>query len=161
MAILSRFIAVFLTGFFLANQAFAQTILIVEVERDGKITQRVSYSESDLRDIGLHQVTTENAYIDGVKTFEGPLLRDLASRLGVLDSRIAYMIAENDYTVEIPMTEIIKYDVILAIFAEGVDFSPRDKGPIWVIYPMSAHKELQEPKYNGRLIWQLDRIVFK
>jgi hypothetical protein len=161
MAVLSRFVAVFLMGLFLAKAAFAQTILIVEIERDGKITRRVSYSEADLREIGIHQVKTENAYVDGLKTFEGPLLRDLAARLGVLDFKIAYMIAENDYTVDIPMREIITYDVILAIAADGVDFSPRDKGPIWVIYPMSEHKELQEPKYNGRLIWQLDRIVFK
>ncbi len=161
MAVLSRFVAVFLMGFFLANVGFAETILIVEVERDGKITRRVSYSEADLYEIGAHQVKTENPYIDGPKTFEGPLLRDLAARLDVLDSKIAYMVAENDYTVDIPLREIITYDVILAITADGVRFSPRDKGPIWVIYPMSEHQELQDPKYNGRLIWQLDRIVFK
>ena len=39
----------------------------------------------------------------------------------------------------------------------GEQMSIREKGPFWVIYPMSEHAELREPAYNDRLIWQLRR----
>ena len=41
---------------------------------------------------------------------------------------------------------------------EGAPLSRRDKGPLWLMYPISSHSELQEPVYLGRLIWQVVRI---
>ena len=43
----------------------------------------------------------------------------------------------------------------------GKRLSLRDKGPIWVIYPMTDNKELQDPAYNQRLVWQLVKIEVK
>ncbi len=154
------FVAAILATFFV-SVASAQEILTVQVERDGKVTSSVTFDADQLHAMGLHQIKTENAYVDGMKTFEGPLLRDLVTQFGAEDLSLGYMVAENDYTVEIPMHEFFAYDVILALSVDGEAFSPRGKGPIWVIYPMSSHKKLQDPKYNGRLIWQLTRIVFK
>lgn len=34
----------------------------------------------------------------------------------------------------------------------------REKGPIWVIYPMNDHPELRSDTYNDRLVWQLKEI---
>ncbi len=39
--------------------------------------------------------------------------------------------------------------------------SIRENGPLWVIYPMSEHPELQEAIYTSRLIWQLIGIDVK
>ena len=45
--------------------------------------------------------------------------------------------------------------MILAMQADGTRLSIRDKGPIWLMYPVDDFPELQDPKYNLRLIWQL------
>jgi hypothetical protein len=39
--------------------------------------------------------------------------------------------------------------------------SVRENGPLWIIYPMSDHPELQAPIYNSRLVWQLTAIAIK
>jgi hypothetical protein len=44
---------------------------------------------------------------------------------------------------------------------DGVPLSKRDKGPIWMIYPMSDHEELRDPVYNSRLIWQVVKLEYK
>ena len=56
---------------------------------------------------------------------------------------------------------VTDYDVILAMWANGVRLSRRDKGPIWLMYPLDDHPELSEAKYSSRLVWQLVRMELK
>lgn len=121
-------------------------------------SQLISLSEEELR--GLPQVTvrTSNEFVDGTTEFVGPLARDVIDIIGHRASTMAKMTAINDYSVTIDLAEFDQYDVILAMSQDGKALSPRGKGPIWVIYPMDDHPELQDPFYNNRLIWQLIRI---
>jgi hypothetical protein len=51
--------------------------------------------------------------------------------------------------------------VILALSMDGRELSLRDKGPIWIVYPRDDHKELHDPVFNSRWIWQLDRLELR
>ena len=42
--------------------------------------------------------------------------------------------------------------------ADGKPLSRREKGPLWLMYPISDHAELRDPIYLRRLIWQVVRI---
>ena len=42
--------------------------------------------------------------------------------------------------------------------ADGEKLSRREKGPLWLMYPISDHAELNDPIYLRRLIWQVVRI---
>ena len=141
--------------------SFADTILTVTVKQSGQADQLTEFSRGDLQDLGLATLRTANDYVDGSAIFEGPLMRDLIVFVGGENANIARMIASNDYTVEIPMEEFFKYRVIIALKQDGKQLSLRDKGPIWLIYPMSQHVELRDPAFNNRLIWQLDRVTFE
>ena len=52
-------------------------------------------------------------------------------------------IAANDYFVDIPTQDFRDYDAILAMEADGKQLSRRDKGPLWLMYPISDHAELR------------------
>jgi len=69
------------------------------------------------------------------------------------------MHAINEFSVTVPASDAYQYNVILALFSDGEAMSIRDKGPIWVIYPMDDHEELLDDSYNSRIIWQLTRIT--
>ena len=69
------------------------------------------------------------------------------------------MQALNDFSVTVPAADAFNYDVILAVLKDGEKMPIRDKGPIWVIYPMDDHAELRDDLYNGRLVWQLKSIT--
>jgi hypothetical protein len=108
----------------------------------------------------LPQVTivTENEFSDGPVTYKGPLVRDVLEHLALDQADTLRFIAANDYFVEIPTSDFRRFNVILAMEADGKKLSRREKGPLWLMYPISDHAELQDPLYIHRLIWQVVRI---
>ena len=120
----------------------------------------VVLSEDDVIALAQATVNTENEFVDAMTAFEGPLGRDVLALVGA-ESGTVVLTAVNDYAVEVPYEDFMNYDVVFAMSADGERFSRRDKGPIWVVYPMSDHSELQDPVYNARLIWQLVKVEIK
>lgn len=113
-----------------------------------------------LEDIGLRTLKTSTNWTTGVKTFEGVLVRDVLRRVG---AKGTYAIASalNDYSAEIPLSDFEKFDVLLALRMDGRDLLPRDKGPIWIVYPRDQHAELQDARYDQRWVWQLNSLTIR
>jgi hypothetical protein len=104
-------------------------------------------------------IVTENEFVDGMVTYHGPLVRDVLEHLGLDEAETLRFIAANDYYVDIPASDFRQYNAILAMEADGTRLSRRDKGPLWLMYPLSDHPELRgDPVYVTRLIWQIFRI---
>jgi hypothetical protein len=103
-------------------------------------------------------VATENEFSDGVVSYRGPLVRDVLALVGLDDLDEVRFTAANDYFVDIPTTDFSDYNAILAMDADGEKLSRREKGPLWLMYPISEHSELRDPVYMRRLIWQVVRI---
>ncbi len=129
---------------------------LVIVDANGQLVK--SYTVDDLAALPQHRIVTGNEFVEGKVTFEGPRVRDVLKDAGITPARKMTFIALNDYAVQIPSAEFAKYDPILALKANGKWLSRRDKGPIWMIYPMDDFPELHDPVFNSRLIWQLARI---
>jgi hypothetical protein len=139
-----------------AGVAHAQAPALELVGAVGQVTLDLS-----LEDLGaMPQVTivTENEFSDGMVSYRGPLVRDVLDRVGLGGLESVRFVAANDYFVEIPTSDFRNYDAILAMEADGKPLSRREKGPLWLMYPISEHAELQDPEYLRRLIWQVVRI---
>lgn len=137
-----------------AGPIWAQTALEVHA-RDGLVK---SYSLEDLQAFAQATMRTSNEFVDGQVAFTGPLAQAVLEDAGVPMDAVVLLTAANDYQVEVDTKEFEHYGVILALTQDGKALSRRDKGPIWVMYPMSEFAELQDPVYNNRLVWQLVRI---
>lgn len=123
----------------------------------------VSGAEFDremLADFPQHEIRTTTEWTDGVKTFRGPLVRDLLDSIGASGTSVVAT-ALNDYAVEISIREFQAYAVILAVSMDGEELTVRDKGPIWIVYPRDQHRELQGPEMNDRWIWQLRSLEIR
>lgn len=118
-------------------------------------------TRADLEALEWRTIRTETEFTDGVKEFSGPRIAVLLDLVGRAGATKVQMVAANDYAVEIDIDELIEYDAIAAMLMDGERLSIRDKGPIWVMYPIDDFTELQDPAYNSRLIWQLTRMVFR
>ncbi len=134
------------------------TILELRNARIAQGTGIVQFSREDLKALRQAKITTSNDFIDGTAVFSGPLATDVIDRIGRAGSVSVRMLAKNDYSIEVTLDEIRKYEPILALEMDGVPLSPRNKGPIWLMYPVSDYPELSDPAYNGKLIWQLELI---
>lgn len=110
-----------------------------------------------LESMGSHQVQTSTIWTEGVIQFEGVELGHLMTRLGA-DGSILRLTALNDYAVEIPMSEAVAGGPLLALRMNGVALSPRDKGPVWLVYPYDTNAEYKNEVSYSRSIWQLTTI---
>ena len=52
-----------------------------------------------------------------------------------------------------------RFPVLIAFAQNGRPMPVRERGPLWVIYPLDSYSELQNPVFHARMIWQLRRIV--
>jgi hypothetical protein len=60
-----------------------------------------------------------------------------------------------------PMEDVRKFGVILALKRDGEYMTVRDKGPLFIVYPFDSDPELKVQKYYSRSVWQVARIEVK
>lgn len=113
---------------------------------------------AELRALPQHELLVDTEWYEGTQSFTGPLARDVIQVIGQGTGTIAHLVAINDYAIDVPFSDFETYDVIFALDQNGEPMSPRDKGPIWVMYPLNDHAELRDPETNGKLLWQLVRL---
>jgi hypothetical protein len=110
-----------------------------------------------LETLPRHELETSTSVTDGVNHFEGFLMRDLLEWVGA-EGETAAALALNDYLIEIPLADFHDYDVLVADTMDGEALTPRDKGPLWIVYPRDDHLELQDIRYDYRWVWQLYQL---
>jgi hypothetical protein len=142
----------------LPTQSVAAPVLTVIFPDANGEAQTIEYTDEEILALEQVEITTDNDYVDDTAVFSGPRLRDVFGDQEIGSEDSIRLRALNDYSTEMPASEALDYDVILALSMNGERLSVRDKGPIWVIYPMSEHEELREPRYNDRLVWQLSSV---
>lgn len=117
-------------------------------------------TRADLETLPQHRTETSTTVTDGTITFDGFLMRDLLDLVHA-EGDTVIALALNDYQVEIPISDFYDYDVIGAMAMQAKPLSPRDKGPIWIIYPRDDYRELQDIRYDMRWVWQLRSLHVK
>lgn len=140
----------------LATETGMPAILVV----DGHVAggNPVRFDLDRLKSLPAITVKTVTPWTDGENTFEGVRVRDLLDRLGGKGSAVL-VDSIDDYQIAIPMADFRDYDVIVAYAMNGQPLPLDDKGPLWIIYPFSAHFGLQKDIYFSRSVWQLTRLT--
>ena len=130
------------------------------------ITGRIAYTnngdsaafdETMLAALPSTVLETTTVVTDGVKQFDGFLMRDLLARVGA-EGETVTATALNDYIIDIPMEDFERFDVLVATHMDGQRLLPSDKGPLWIVYPRDDHAQLQDIRYDYRWVWQLVRL---
>lgn len=126
--------------------------------RQTNVGDTAQFDTAMLETLETHTLTTETSVTDGVNHFEGFLIRDLLEWVDA-DGEQVVATALNDYIVEIPLDDFYQYDVLVATHMDGEALTPRDKGPLWIVYPRNDHTELQDIRYDYRWVWQLNGLT--
>jgi len=126
---------------------------VSRANRDG----RADFDMAMLERLPQRSIATETPWHSGVRTFGGPLLRDVMAAAGAKGAS-ARLVALNDYRVDIPIDDPERFDVIVARLLDGKPMSVREKGPLFVMYPFDTQAQLRNAVYFSRCIWQLRSI---
>lgn len=132
------------------------------LEVDGNITaandgSKAVFDRTSLESLGLEKVVTSTPWHNGPVTFEGVSLDKLMHLVGARGTKVR-AIALNDYAATVPMEDLAKYKVILALKRDGQYMAVRDKGPLFIIYPYDSRPELRSQVYYARSVWQVKRL---
>jgi hypothetical protein len=125
------------------------------------LESRVDFDLAALRKLRQQRLLTTTPWYSGASEFAGPLLREVLAAAGMdaAPEGTARCTALNDYRVEIPLDDALRYDVLVAHQLNGKPMSVRDKGPLFIIYPFSSQPQLRTTIYYNRCIWQLRTIA--
>jgi hypothetical protein len=115
------------------------------------------FDRAMLEGLGMVSFETTTPWYKGVVRFEGVPLSKLMAAVGASGNRIT-AISLDDYAIQIPMEDIKKYNVILALKRDGSYMPVSDKGPLFIVYPFDSDPELKSQKFYGRSAWQVARL---
>lgn len=97
----------------------------------------------------------------GDNRWTGVSLSHLAQFMGASSASELHLVALNNYAVSVPMSDLRRYDPVLASRRNGERISVREKGPLILIYPFDEHRALAKQEYINRTIWQVNEIRIK
>jgi hypothetical protein len=118
------------------------------------------FDRAALEAVGMVALETSTPWFKDPVRFEGVPLAKLMDTVGATGERIV-AVALNDYSAELPMEDVRKYNPILALKRNGEYMSVRDKGPLFIVYPFDSHPDLKNQKYYSRSVWQIARLEVK
>ncbi|WP_394242381.1 hypothetical protein [Vibrio astriarenae] len=119
-----------------------------------------SFTQEQLLSIEQHTFSTELPWIEGSSEFSGIYVTDLLNTAKLEMPEQLTFIALNDYKVTVPSQDFVDFKPIISIHKDGSTMSVRDKGPYWLVYPLSDVPELNEPDTHSKMIWQIKEIHF-
>jgi hypothetical protein len=97
----------------------------------------------------------------GEYRWKGVPLRYLVEQLGGGERSRIQLTALNDYAIQIPWADLVRYDPILAYSRDGQPMGIREKGPLILIYPFAGNPQLENQEYLNRTIWQVNAIFVR
>lgn len=129
----------------------------------GNITKTNNGDKADfdlemLHALGTRAMSMTTSWTDGTQEFSGVLMRDLMAAVGATGKTVE-AIALNDYTYGINIEDFSLYPVILATKLNGKIIKVRDKGPLWIIYPLDEFTKIQQGSIERRMVWQLRQLT--
>lgn len=110
-----------------------------------------------LEELPQRSFTTKTPWYAQPRKFTGPLLRDLLHLVGA-QAQTMRVSALNDYRIDIPFDDAIRFDVVLARLLDDQPMTVREKGPLFMIYPFDSNPLLRNAVYYSRSVWQLKAI---
>jgi len=113
-----------------------------------------------LHALGTQAISVTTSWTDGTQEFSGVRMRDLMETVGAMGQAVkAISLNGSTYTIEIQ--DFLRYPVILATKLNGKILKVRDKGPLWIVYPLYEFTEREKLSIEPRMVWQLQQLIVK
>lgn len=114
---------------------------------------------SILKVLPKHSFRTSTNYTD-VDTFSGVKFEDFAAAYNIKGTTIR-VFAWDGYSFSIPISELMKYNVIIAYEKGGELMDSDTLGPFALVYPRDLYPDLDHVDADARTIWQIKSILVR
>lgn len=120
--------------------------------------QTVQMDIAALESMGLVEYSVKDPFEQKDIVYRGVLMSKLLEVLQVPSTaKTLHMVALNDYAVDVPIEDMYKYPVLLALQADGEYMPISTRGPAMLVYPYDDFT-FDQAVYNDYWIWQIASI---
>jgi hypothetical protein len=142
------------------GEAGVPRLSVLALDGDGSPRWRRDFEHADLLALPQHSLVATTPWHGQPQRFGGPLLRDVLAAAGARGERLT-AVGLNDYRADIPLEDIERWPVIVALQVDGQPVAVRDKGPLMLMYPFDDDRSLRRARYFARAVWQLRTIELR
>ncbi|MEZ8466385.1 hypothetical protein AB6D04_19135 [Vibrio splendidus] len=120
--------------------------------------QKHQFSREQLLLLPQKEITTSLPWLDGELVYSGVALQTVLETKDLPMTSQVTFVALNDYKIAVPKEDFDDYQPIIAIKQNGQFMSVREKGPYWLIYPLSSTPDIDNTDFHAKMIWQIRDI---
>lgn len=121
---------------------------------------RADFDRAMLEALGISSIETTSPWSDGRRKFHGVLARDVMLAVGA-QGQLITAIGQDDYSVDIPASDFMRYPVLLALQMDGKYLQLRNQGPVLIVYPRDDYTELATPTLTRKSVGMLREITVR
>jgi hypothetical protein len=124
----------------------------------GKVTGgEINLTLAEIEAMGSARIVTTTPWHDGRTTFEGVPMARFLEAVGAHGTS-AYVQALNDFSIDIPLSDLTRFDAIMAFKTDGNYMEIADKGPLFIVFPYDDVEEVRNALFYARSVWQIHSI---
>jgi hypothetical protein len=135
-------------------------VILIVTGRIGypNVAESIQMDMATLESVDQYDYLVTDPFDTGDVVFRGPLMRDLLELWGVpASAKTLRMVALNDYSVDVPISDLREYPVIFAVRQDGAYMPISTRGPAMLVYPYNDF-EFDRAVYDNYWIWQIKSI---
>jgi hypothetical protein len=138
----------------ISSLAYASNSPVLQITAPN-VSQQLTMTQ--LKQFPVSTIISNTPWTSEGTVFTGVKLSDLA-KIQSLRGNMFKVTALNNYWSTISQDDIEKYEPILAYAVNGKMMSVREKGPLWVIFPLSDFNQEQDERLHSQMVWQVKSI---
>lgn len=122
-------------------------------------SNRIVMDQAHLNTLGLVEYAVEDPFEKTTNTFRGVLFRDLLELWQVApDAKMLTITALDDYQVQVPISILKEYPILLAHQQNGEMMTRDYRGPAMLVTPLTQYPSVKELSDQYQWIWQITKI---
>jgi len=143
----------------MAEDAISSEVVLKVANTSGAANENVTiaFNLALLDALPQHEFSTTTIWTEDLNTFSGVLLKDLIELTGFQGESVTAW-AINDYMAEFSVGSLAFNTALIATRQNGDTMHPRDKGPLWIVFPYSDGPQFQTEAIFAQSVWQLNRL---
>lgn len=120
--------------------------------------QVINLDEAALAALPQTEFRTATPWTIGVHSYRGPTLARVLAAQGVKHASLINVSALNGYQQPMDLSLFDGVPLTLVRYEDGKPLTRRNKGPLWLLMPLSDHPDLDISSIHSCMVWQVIRI---
>lgn len=120
--------------------------------------REITLDEAALAALPQVEFETATPWTLGTHRYRGPTLKSVLAAQQVDSARAIDVAALNGYQQRVDLSLFAKVPLTLVRYQDDKPLTRRNKGPLWLLVPLSAHPDMDVSAIHNNMVWQVIRI---